>query len=135
MVIKYNIETINAMKLFEDFTKTKVIDCIIDENIIFVVEPGSAREAIGKHGKNIKKLEYLTKRKLKIVEFNDDVLTFCQNFLRPIKEYTISKDDQVVLIKPENYETKAIILGRNRKSIKRLQEVVNRYFKINIRVG
>ena len=54
--MKINLELIQYINYFEKTTRSKVKDCFFeDQKLIFIVQPGQARIAIGKQGININK--------------------------------------------------------------------------------
>ena len=98
--IIYNAELIKIMRLFDSITKSKLKDCFIDDNglLTFVVQKNQIGKAIGKRAVNVKKLERLLKRKIKIVEFNQELIEFVKNILYPISNVEISKDNNIITI-------------------------------------
>jgi len=137
MGIKYDTNTIQLMNLFEKVGGVKVKDCLVSENITFIVNKGDMGKAIGRKGVKIKKIEALLKKKVKIIEFNDDVCKFIQNFLAPlhIEEVSLSDSKKIINVKVNGIGLKAKIIGRNNKNLNNLKNVVSRYFKFeNIKV-
>lgn len=128
--IKYDINLIKFISLFETLTRAKVKDCIYSEQLIFVVKPGEIAKAIGKKAYNIKNMENILKRKIKIVEFNDDVVIFVKNLIAPLKAEKIIKEDNVITISEANNQTKARLIGRESKNLKEYKKIVSRYFDI-----
>ena len=63
--IKYNIDVMKYMSLFESLTGAKIKDCIVNDTIIFIVHENEMGKAIGKHGSNIKRVENALKKKIK----------------------------------------------------------------------
>ncbi len=134
MGIKYNIETIAFLNLFEKITKARVKDCFLDHNLIFIVNQGEIGKAIGKKGINIQNLEKKLRKRIKIVEFNQDPAVFIKNFIAPLTAKEIIKEEDIVKIVPDNVKTKGLLIGRDRKNLKRLQEIVSKYFNVEIKV-
>ena len=70
--IKYDINLMKFISLFESITRAKVKDCFEEgEKLVFVVYPNEMGKAIGKQEVNVKKLSGILKKQLKIVEFDD----------------------------------------------------------------
>jgi len=128
--IKFDMQLMQSMNLFEKLTHAKVKDCIVsDELITFIVAPGDAFKAIGKGGSNVKRISNVFKKKIKIVEFSDDKLQFIKNFIMPLKAAEITEEEGVVLIKAVDHQTRGYIIGRGASSLNLLKEVAGRYFK------
>jgi len=133
--MKLDQKLIGYINLFENKTHARVKDCFANKNntLIFVVQPGDGFKAIGKGGFIIKKLSELYKRKLKIIEFNPNVLIFVKNVIYPLKIKDINLNDSgIVVIKAENMQQKALLLGRNRQNLNGLKNVVGKFFDNDI---
>ena len=133
--IKYDITVMNYIKLFENLTHAKLRDCISGEQLMFVVEENEIGKAIGKNGSNVHRLEGMLKKKIKIVEFNPDVKQFIRNFVMPLQVKDVNEEEGVINIVGGDTKTKGLLIGRDRKNLENLKEVVSRYFKVeDIRV-
>ena len=131
--IKYDLELIKRMSLFEKTTRAKLVDCFIDENSVlnFIVAEGNLRNAVGKKGVVAKKLERMFNSKIKIVENNAEVTKFIRNYIYPLKVDSIELDDKIVVLMSKDTKTKGLLIGRNAKNLRYLEKVVNRYFDID----
>ena len=125
------------MTLFENVTRTRVKDSFVDDNdlLTFVVDQQYIGKAIGKGARNVKKLEKLLKRRIKIVAYNDDVEQFVTNLIYPIEAEVEHKDDTII-IRGKDSKTKGMLIGRNRSNVNNTLKIVQKYFnsieKINI---
>jgi len=118
------------MTFFESMTGAKVKDCIINEKIIFVIEENDMGKAIGKNGINIKRVEKVLKKRIKLIEFNNGVLNFIRNFLYPIELLDVKQEEDTITIYGKDTTTKAMIIGRERQNINQLINIVRRYFDV-----
>ena len=128
--IKYNLDVMRYMSLFESLTGAKVKDCILNDIVMFVVHENEMGKAIGKHASNIKRVENTLKKKIKLVEFNNDVSQFVQNLIYPLKAKEIKEEDMIVTIYGEDTRTKGLVIGRDRRNINSTNDIVKRYFKV-----
>jgi len=67
------------MSLFQNVTGATARDCVEDEKqnrVLFVVNEGKMRLAIGKGASHIKNLQNIVKRNVEIVEYSDDATKF-----------------------------------------------------------
>ena len=129
--MKLTNETIQVLAFFEQLTHAKIKDCFFErEKTVFVVEQGEMSKAIGKNGINVKKMEQISKKQIKIVEFNHDVKSFLRNYLMPIKVHEITVQDKVISLKIDGIRERGIIIGRDRSNLEHLKSVVNKYFDI-----
>ncbi|MBL7054784.1 NusA-like transcription termination signal-binding factor [Candidatus Woesearchaeota archaeon] len=133
--IKYDADLMNIIRLFENMTGAKLKDCISNERIVFIVEENEIGRAIGKHGVNIKRLENMLKKKIKVIEFSQNVLQFIKNLLYPLQVLNIENNDNIITITGPDTKTKGLIIGRNKQNLNNLISAVKRYFDVgDIRV-
>ena len=118
------------MSLFESLTGAKVKDCILGDVVLFVVHENEMGKAIGKHASNIKRVENTLKKRIKLVEFNNDVSQFVQNLIYPLKAREIKEEDGIVTVYGEDTRTKGLLIGRDRHNLNSINDIVKRYFKI-----
>ena len=129
MAVKFNLQTINYINIFSNITKTNVKDCIVKEEIItFIINQNQAARAIGKQGKNVKRLSNLLKKRIKIIEYNQDPARFVANLISPIKAKDISKQDSIIIVKTNNFKEKSQIYGREKTNFKQIQEMLSKFF-------
>ena len=117
------------MALFENMTRAKLKDCILDERLLFIVEENEIGKAIGKKGSNIKRLENMLNKRIKVVEYNSDVLQFIKNLLYPLQTSSMENNDDIISIQADT-KTKSLIIGRNQQNLKNLISIVRRFFDI-----
>ena len=123
------------MNTFEEITGARLKECYSQgERIVFIVKNGYGKKAIGKMGANAKKLSFMLKKKIKIIEFDDDPKIFVKSAIYPVKAEKINQEGDIIYIKVGDYNSKAMLLGRDRKNLKSLQDLLNKYFKIEIKV-
>jgi len=128
--IKYDSNLIGLIALFESETGAKVKDCISNGRFIFIIEEAEMGKAIGRNGSNVKKMEKKLNKKIKLVEFNSDVLRFIRNILFPITALDIDLNNELVTIRAKDANTKAMLIGRERHNINALTNIVKRHFNV-----
>ena len=128
--IKYDINLMKFISLFENLTRAKVKDCIEGETLMYIVENGEISKAIGKGAINIQKIEGLLRRKIKVVEFNENLCSFVANLIRPLKVENITEENGIVTITDKDNKTKGLLIGRNAKNLANHKNIVSRYFEI-----
>ena len=128
--IKYDINIMKYISLFESSTGAKVKDCIVNDNILFIMHENEMGKAIGKHGSNIKRVENTLKKKIRLAEFSSDVVQFVQNMIYPIKAKEIKAEDGAVTIYIDDRKTKGLLIGRDRHNINSVTDIVKRHFDI-----
>ncbi len=128
--IKYDINTMKYIQIFEAMTHTRLKDCVANEVLLFIVEENEIGKAIGKGGSNVKRLEGLLKKRIKIVEFNPDVKHFINNFVMPLQVRGITEENGVITLTGPDTKTKGLLIGRDAKNLNHLKDIVRRYFEV-----
>ena len=128
--IKYDSSLLQTMSIFEKITGTAPKDCFNDKNtnLVFVVEEESMSRAIGKGGANVKKMEGLLNRKIKILGYTPDVVQFVRNILYPLQAEDITEQEGTITITGHDSRTKGLIIGRDSQNLKSDLAIIQRYF-------
>jgi transcription termination/antitermination protein NusA len=126
---KLDQDTISLINLFESKTRSRVKKFFeFNEILVFIVEEGEGSKAVGKGGANVKLLNNLLKKKIKIIEFNRDPVKFIKGFIYPIVAEDIALEEGTVSIKASCAREKGILIGRESKNLNKLKEIVKIYF-------
>jgi len=134
--IVFDMETMKIISLFQAMTRVSVKDCIKDDEIIFIVGEGELGRAIGKGGANARRIAAALKRKIKIVEFSNQLFTFIKNLIQPLRVENIEENNGVVTLAAPDMTTRGYLIGRGGSSLRLLKERVKRHFPIKeIRVS
>jgi N utilization substance protein A len=89
--ITFTEETIQYVRLFQDITRSTVIDCMeTPDRLLFVVKTGDIAKAIGKGGENVQALRSKMKKDIHVVEYSEDPKQFVANVFR---NYDVKKVD------------------------------------------
>ena len=120
----------------EKITRAKVKDCFTDEEgtIYFVVASGELGRAIGKGASNIKRLQQELQRKVRVIEYNENVVEFVKNIIYPLRIESIIEEQEAVVIKETNKKAKSLLIGRQGKNLKLINRAVKRFFPHQIKV-
>lgn len=119
------------ISLFETITQAKLKDVVDEESrLLFVVEEGEIGKAIGKNGVNVKRLENVLNKRIRIVEFNNDLLQFVRNLIYPLAAREIKEENKIVTIAGQDGKTKGLLIGRNAQNLRAYENVAKRYFEI-----
>jgi len=128
--IKYDINLMKFISMFESLTKANVKDCFEqNEKLVFVVNENEIGKALGKKGSNIKRMQDMLKRKIKVIEFSPDLLQFIQNAVYPSKVKDINEEEDIVTITPIDSQTRGYLIGKGAVNLRNTENIVKRYFK------
>ena len=131
--MKLDLEKIQQINLFEKVTKSLVKDCFINNDLyLFVVEPGNASKAIGKQGINIRKMAKLLRKKIKVVEYTENLENFLTSLIFPLKMKEIVINESIEV--SADTKTKGLLIGRNRKNLTFYNEILKKYFNKELKI-
>ncbi len=131
--VVYDQDTLKKMALFEAVTHSKIKDFFDDpvqERLVFIVGKGELWKALGKKSANVPKLMEKFNRKIKVVEFSDDLCEFVKNMAHPLKIDNVTEEDGTVTIKHEDAQVKGLLIGRNARNLRNLEDNVRRFFDV-----
>ena len=129
MKFKYDVQSLQWMSLFEKITRARLKDCFLhNEKLCFLVETGNLQKALGPQKKNVIRLEGLLKRKIKIIEYRDDMLRFITNVFAPLKIVEIKDVDGIVTITGPDQKTKGLMIGARAQNLRAYEGIVQKYF-------
>lgn len=129
----FSTELIKFISLFEHVTHVSPKDCFEDTNgiLIFVVPEGRIAKALGKGAVNAKLLEKKLNRKLRVIEYREDVKSFIKSLLFPLKVSDISEiDEGVFQIEPIDHKTRGLIIGRAASNLRNTEKTARRFFDV-----
>ncbi|MCD6590198.1 NusA-like transcription termination signal-binding factor [Candidatus Woesearchaeota archaeon] len=120
----YSGEDIKIIQLFEALTGAEVVDFYRNNQLVFIVREGHMGLALGRNKKNIQRLREVYKQRIKIVESSNDLKRFIKQLLFPIKPLEVKIEEETIIIKAASSQDKAMILGREKKNLKAIQEAL-----------
>jgi len=132
--IRLTTESIQYIALFENMTKAKILDCIVEEDrLVYVVKQGDMGLAIGKNGENINRVKKALDKPIELIEYSDDPITFLKNAFGPVSlnSVTIINKNEKRLAYAEVYnKEKGLAIGRNGKNIEKVKILARRHHNI-----
>jgi len=135
--IIYDADAMKFMSSFEFITRSKVKDFVVNDNfLLFIVPAGFARKAVGPKGANVRRLEKVFKKKVKIVEFAPEPVSFIKNLVYPLRVTDVIKEDGVFTLIPVDSRTRSVLIGKNASNLRFYESVVKRFFPVKeLKVG
>ena len=129
--IKYDSDLMKIISIFESATGARLKDAISSEgSLMLIVQEGDMGRAIGKNGSNIRKMENLLKKKIKVAEFSGEISKFAANLMMPLHAKNIEVSEGIVSIYCNDTKTRAMLIGRDRSNINFITGILRRYFEV-----
>lgn len=132
---KLDMRIIGIISTFEKITRTNAIDFLETKGYLtFFVKENSARKAVGKNGANIKKLIYLLKQKVIILELSKNPKKFVTSLIYPLTPQSIEQEDNILKIKLNSKEEKARVIGRGASKLAFINDLLKRHYKLTLKI-
>lgn len=116
-------EAMQLIAAFEKLSHTEVRDCIRNDTIYFLVNPGKAAMAIGKGGETVKNAESMFKKQIKIYEWAENEEQFVRNLIPGIKKIDINGGKATVTI---DVKERGAVIGKGGSNINAIRELLSR---------
>lgn len=131
MKIVYDNKLMSYLILFENLMNVKAKDAFIkDELVYFVVAKPELGKVIGVSGVKIKKLQDVLKKRVRIIPYTENLEEFVKDLIYPFEVEKIENKDGVIEIHSKYAKTKGLLIGRERRNLLNLKEIISRYFTI-----
>jgi N utilization substance protein A len=123
MAAKLTLDTdeIRMITLFENVTKTRIKDCMMDNGksmVCFVVEEGKIGIAIGKDGRKVRRMENMIGKNIKLFEFSKDLSKFVKNVIPQAKAIKIRNEDGKTLVEVRvEKKDRPFVIGRDKRNL------------------
>ena len=136
MVNTIDMQEMRYLNLFERIMKVRTRFCFrYNEALVFCVPRPLISKAIGEGGRNIKKLNYILGKRIKIVASPQgirDVEYFIRAIVNPIVFRNLEiRDNEVIVSAGIN---KAALIGRNKRRLLEMQKIVKGFFGKEFRI-
>ena len=132
--IRLTTESIQYIALFENMTKAKILDCILEEErLVYVVKQGDMGLAIGKNGENINRVKKALDKPIELIEYSEDPITFLKNAFSPVSLNSaniLNKKDKLLAYAEVSNKEKGLAIGRNGKNIEKVKILARRHHNI-----
>lgn len=125
------------MNLFEKVTRIRTrYSFSYNDTLMFAVPRGLISKALGRNNENLRKISGILKKRIRVVAIPDgmkDVKSFVQAVINPVSfnSIEITPDEVIVTAGPQN---KAALLGRNKRRLEEMKEIISNFFKLGYRV-
>ena len=126
------------MNLFSKITKVQTRYCFTyNDTLIFAVPKPKIPQSLGKDNSNLKRISEILKRRIKVVPKPrgiEDAKTFIQLLVSPVAFKEIEITDKEIIVTAGGVQTKAALLGRNKKRLEEMKTIVKSFFNLDYRV-
>src|SRR2546422_11421906 len=132
--VTFTGDTLRYASLFQDVTRTTVVDCLdTPDRIVYVVQKGDIGRAIGKKGENVANLRRLMNRNILVVEYADEPESFIANVFGNYKVKKVEieqRGDVTHATVTVDASMKGKATGRGGKTLRVARDLIARHFSI-----
>lgn len=133
------MQFIRYINIFNKVTKIEAKHCFKYNNqIIFLVNKSAVSKAIGKDADNVRKINKIIGKKIKIISLPNkeekDVISFIEKLLNPIELNKVELKKDILSIDASRIN-KATLIGRDRLKEKELSKIIKDIFGYELKIG
>jgi len=131
------MQDMRYLNLFAKITRVDTRHCLkYNEALIFCIPKSLISRAVGPAGKNVKEMSQILRKRIKIIEESkgiENIKKFISDIVDPVTFKDVEvKDNKVILT--AGSQSKAALLGRNKRRLKEMQKIVEDYFNMEFRI-
>lgn len=133
MIKVLDMQFMRYANLFNKITKIRTKHCFQYNNTIYFAVPRKLiARAIGPNNKNLKKLNEILGKKIKIVPIPkgiEDIESFVLVITNPVRFKAIEIKNNEAIMNASN-QSKAALIGRNKVRLEEMENILRQYFGI-----
>lgn len=126
-----DMQTMRYINILDRVARVKTSKCFTYNNIvIFAVPSVMVRRAVGPQGDNVRTIQMTLGKRVKIIsepQGEQDVGRFVQDIVDPVTFKSVEFRDGVFVLTAGN-QSKAALIGRNKKRLEELSQIVQDNF-------
>ncbi len=137
MVNTIDMQNMRYLNLFGKITKIRTKFCFkYNEIIFFCVPMALVSKAVGENGKNVREISFILRKKIKIIPQPrgiHDAKELIENIVSPVKFRELEINSNEIILNAGG-QSKAALIGRNRRRALEMQRIVKDFFRKDFRI-
>jgi transcription antitermination factor NusA-like protein len=137
MVNTINMQDMRHLNLFSQITRINTRYCMTyNDTIIFCVPREFVNRAVGEEGRNIKRISEILQKKIRVIPNPGGIQTvrqFIEDIVRPVTFKDLEIRGREIILTAGS-QSKASLIGRNKRRFFELQKIVKDYFGKELRI-
>ncbi len=137
MIKTIDMQVMRYINLFARISRVAPKHCFSYNNmIVFVVPKVKVQQAIGDNSVNLKKMSETIGKKIKVVAIPHglkDAENFVSTIISPIEIKNVEIDGSNLIINATS-QSKALLIGRNKRRFEEMQKIVKNYFGKELKI-
>lgn len=137
MVKTISMQDMRHLNLFDKVTKLRTSSCFsYNDTLMYCVPKSKIQQAIGKSNENLRRISEIVKKRVRIIALprgEEGIEPFIKSIIAPVqfKELQVTEGEVIVNAGPQS---KAALLGRNKRRLLEMQKIVADFFKKEYKV-
>ncbi len=131
MVKTIDMQDLRYLKLFNKVTKIQTKYCFMYNNVlIFAVPKPLIRKALGREAENLRRINQVVKKRVRVVAIPnsiDDAKRLIESVVSPVTFQDLEITDNEIILTAGS-QSKAALIGRNKRRLLEMQEIVRDFF-------
>ncbi|MEK6800673.1 MAG: hypothetical protein AABY10_05395 [Nanoarchaeota archaeon] len=132
------MKAMRYINLLDKISHVKTNKCFLHNNsIFFAVNKKEVSKAIGVGAINTRKMQERIGKKIKIIreaEGIQDVKRVIEDIVSPVKFKSLEIKENSLFISAGNNQSKASLIGRNRRRYEELKKIVHDLFNLDLKI-
>lgn len=132
------MQAMRYINLLDKFSRVKTRKCFVHNNtLFFAVNKELVSKAIGVSAINIRKIEENVGKKVRIIrepEGIEDAKFFIETIISPMRLKSIEVKDNTLFVSALNTQSKASLIGRNKRRYLELKKVIEDFFNLDLKI-
>jgi len=133
-----DMQTMRYINLLDRASRVKTRKCFVYNNaIIFAVPEGMISQAVGPNAIHIREIQEKLGKKVRIIkerEGLENAGAFIEEIVAPVKFRSIEKTPEGLVLTAGSPQTKATLLGRNKRRFEELKQIIEDNFGVTLKI-
>jgi transcription antitermination factor NusA-like protein len=132
------MQAMRYINLLDKVSNVKTRKCFVHNNtIFFAVGKEVMSRAIGPSALHIRKIQDQIGKKVRIIQEEDglrDIQRFIEDVVAPVRLKSVEVKDGFVTISAGNNQSKAALIGRNRRRFLELRKIMQDVYNLDLKI-
>jgi len=132
------MQTMRYINLLDNASRVKTSKCFVYNNIIYFAVPvDKISRAIGPNASNIRMLQEKIGKRVRIIRQamgKEEAERFINDIINPVRFKSIDISDNMITITAGSNQSKASLIGRNKRRLFELEKILKDSFGVELKV-
>lgn len=137
MVKTISMQDMRHLNLFDKVTKLRTSSCFsYNDTLMYCVPKSKIQQALGRSNENLRRISEIVKKRVRIIALpkgEEDIESFIKSIISPVQYKELEVTENEVILTAGS-QSKAALLGRNKRRLLEMQKIIADFFKKEYRV-